>query len=159
MGKYLSRRIRFSNWDPKGRPETRGENVFTNLIDGDGGVSEIEELVHAGKDDSPNETDDPSTEGRRRHRGIICVGNRRTDFWIWGFILKHRRRWVKIWVIVVIDSNVLSVPDQVCQLLSSFQSSWKEIEKKHYGPWHHFDDPCHGYRSRWTSSLHLPVRE
>ena len=93
---------------------------FTNRTHVDGGVSEIEELVHAGKDDGSNKTDDPSTEGRRRHRGIICVGNRRTDFWIWGFIFERRGRWVKIWVIVVVDSNVLSVPDQVCQLFSSF---------------------------------------
>jgi hypothetical protein len=130
MGTYLSRRIRFSNWDHERETETPCRKSFTHLIDGDGGVSEIEELVHAGNEDNPNETEDPSTEGRRRHRGIICVGNRRTDFWIWGFILKLRGRWVKIWVIVVIDSNVLSVRDQVCQLPSSFQSSWKEIEKK-----------------------------
>jgi hypothetical protein len=122
IGKYLSRKIRFSNWDKK-------ETENTNRTDDDGGESEIEELVHSGKDDSPNKTDDPSTEGRRRHRGIICVGNRTTDFWIWGFILKHRGRWVKVWVIVVVDRNVLSVPDQVCQLHFSFQSSWKEIEK------------------------------
>jgi hypothetical protein len=128
MGKSLSRRIRFSNWDPKRETETPWGNYFTNLTDVDGGVSEKEELVHAGKDDCPNKTDDPSTDGRRRHRGIICVGNRRTDFWIWGFILKHRRRWVKIWVVIVIDSNVLSVPDQACQLPPSFQSSLKEIE-------------------------------
>jgi hypothetical protein len=83
--------------------------IFTYLTDADGGVSKEEELVHAGNEDSPHKTEDPSTEGRRRHRGIICVGDRRTDFWIWGFILKLRRRWVKIWVIVVIDSNVLSV--------------------------------------------------
>jgi hypothetical protein len=92
---------------------------FTNLINIDGGVSEIEELVQAGNEDSPKKTDDPSTEGRRRHRGIICVGNRSTDFRIWGFILKHRGGWVKIGV-VVIDSNVLSVPNEIFQLLSSF---------------------------------------
>ena len=39
----------------------------TNLIDGDGGVSEEEKLVHAGNEDGPDETDDPSTEGRRWH--------------------------------------------------------------------------------------------
>jgi hypothetical protein len=96
--------------------DTEG-NIFTNRTDGDGGVSEKEELVHARNEDSPNKTEDPSTEGRRRHRGIICVGNRTTDFWIRRFILKHRGRWVKIWVVVVVDSSVLSVPDQVCQLL------------------------------------------
>ena len=46
---------------PKGRLKHREE---TNLIDADRGVSEEEELVHAGKEDSPNETDDPSTDGR-----------------------------------------------------------------------------------------------
>ena len=128
-GTNLSRKIRFSNWDPKRETETPWENLITNLIDGDRGVSEREELVHAGNEDSPNKTDDPSTEGRRRHRGIICVSNRSTDFWIWGFILKYRSRQVKIRVIVVVGSNVLIVPNQVCQLLSPLQPSWKEIEK------------------------------
>jgi hypothetical protein len=40
----------------------RGTN--TNLRDGDRGVSEMEKLVHTGNEDDPNETDDPSTEGR-----------------------------------------------------------------------------------------------
>ena len=93
--------------------------VFTNLVDVDGGVSEEEELVHARNEDSPNKTEDPSTDGRRRHRGIICVGDRRTDFWIWGFILECWGSWVKIWVVVV-DSNVLGVPDRVCQPAFSF---------------------------------------
>ena len=125
-GTSLSCRIRFSNWGPKRETETRWGKWFTNLVDGDGGVSEIEELIYAGKEDSPNKTDDPSADGGRRHGGIIRVGNRTTDFWIWGFILKHRGRWVKIWVVVVVvvDSNVLSVPDQIYQPLS-FQSSWK----------------------------------
>jgi hypothetical protein len=111
-GGKLSRRIRFNNWDPETETETPWGKFLTNLNDGDGGVSEREELVHAGNEDSPNKTDDPSTEGRRWHRGIVCVGNRRTDFGIWGFILKLRGRWVKIWVVVVVDSNVLSVPDR-----------------------------------------------
>jgi hypothetical protein len=117
MGKTLYRRIRFSNRDSKRETEMTWGNRFTNLIDGDVGVSEIEELVHARNEDSPNETNDPSTDGRRRHRGIICVGNRRTDFWIWRFILKHRGRWVKIWVIVVIDSNVLMCPTRYVSYL------------------------------------------
>jgi hypothetical protein len=79
----------------------------TNLTDGDGGVSKEKELVHAGNEDSPDETDDPSTEGRRRHRGIVCVGNRRTDFWIRGFILKGKGGWVKVWVVKFIDGDAL----------------------------------------------------
>ena len=102
---------------------------ITNLTDEDGGVSESEELIQAGDEDSPNKTDCPGTECRRRHLGIICVGNRNTDFRIWGFILKYRGRRVKIRVVVVVDDNILSVPDQVSQLPSSFQSSLKEIEK------------------------------
>jgi hypothetical protein len=120
--------LAFSNWDVKRETETPWGD--THLTDEDGGVSQIEELVHAGDENCPNKTDDPRTQGRRWHRGIICVGNRSTDFWIWGFILERRSRWVKIWVIVVINSYVLSVPDRVCQLPSSFQSSWKEIEKR-----------------------------
>ena len=128
IGTDLSRRIRFSNRGPK-RTKNRWKIKFTNLTDGDGGVSEIEELIHAGNEGSQNKTDDPSTDCRRRHGGIICVGNRRTDFWIWGFILKHRDRWVKIRVMIFINSNVLSVPSKVYQLLSSFRSSWKERKK------------------------------
>jgi hypothetical protein len=96
----------------KGTLKQPREMGFTNLIDLDGGVSEVEDLVYAGNEDSPHETDGPSTEGRRWHLGIICVGNSSTDFWIWGLILKHRCRGVKIRVVVV-DSNVLSVPNQV----------------------------------------------
>ena len=114
-GTSLSCRIRFSNWDLKGENETPWGNLFTNLTDTDGRVSKREELVHAGKDDSPNKTDDPSPESRRWHLGIIYISNRSTDFWIWGFILKDRCCRVKIWVVVVVDSNVLSVSDQVCQ--------------------------------------------
>jgi len=77
-------------------------------------------LVHAGNEDGPDETDDPSTEGRRRHRGIICVGNGRTDFWIWGLILKRTGRWVKIWVVIVLDRNALRVSRQI---MSGFVSS------------------------------------
>jgi hypothetical protein len=47
----------------KRETETPWGNVFTNLTDADGGESEIEDLVHAGEQDSPNKTDDPSTEG------------------------------------------------------------------------------------------------
>jgi hypothetical protein len=130
MGIFLSRRIRFSNWDPKRETETLWGNFFTNLIDADGGESKEEELVHAGNEDSPNKTEDPSTEGRRRHRGIICVGNRRTDFWIRGFILNHRGRWVKIWVIVVIDSNVLSAARPGMSATFFFPIQLEEIEKK-----------------------------
>jgi hypothetical protein len=81
----------------------------TNRTNADGGVSEEKELVHAGDDDGPGEADYPCTEGGQRHRGIVCVGNRGTDLWIWGFILERKGRWVKVWVVVVIDSNVLIV--------------------------------------------------
>ena len=49
---------------PKERLKRCGEFCFTNLTDSDGRVSEIEEPVHTGKEDFPNKTDDPSTEGR-----------------------------------------------------------------------------------------------
>ena len=127
---YLAAGFDLATWTQKGRPKRGGGGeLFTNLIDGNGRVSERKELVHAGNDDSPDKTDNPSTKGRRRHLRIICVGNRRTDFWIWGVILKRSSRWVKIWIIIVIDSNVLDVPEQVCQL-PSLQSGWKEIIKK-----------------------------
>jgi hypothetical protein len=103
----------------------------TNLTDGDGGESKEEELVHAGNDDGPDETDDPSTEGRRRHGGIICVGDRRTDFWIRGFILERKGRWVKVWVVVSIDSNVvmLRIFRQNVSGASTLQPRGEEINK------------------------------
>ncbi len=58
---------RFSNQGPKkGRLKRRGKKN-THLGNVDGGVSEEEELVRARNEDGPDETDDPSTEGRRRH--------------------------------------------------------------------------------------------
>jgi hypothetical protein len=86
-------------------------------------------LVHAGNEDCPDETDDPSTEGRRRHRGIIRVGNRRTDFWIWGFILKRKGGWVKVWVVVFIDSNALLMLQNLSGA-STLQPRGEEIENK-----------------------------
>ena len=43
---------------PKERLKRRGE--ITNPNDDDGGVSKREELVHAGDENYPNKTDDPS---------------------------------------------------------------------------------------------------
>jgi hypothetical protein len=68
MGKTLSRTIRFSNWNPKRETETPWGKCFTNLIDGDVRVSEMEELVHAGNEDSPNR---PMTQARRVDDGIV----------------------------------------------------------------------------------------
>src|SRR5713101_3086269 len=107
-GTNFPRRTRFSNGAQKTiqMPQNKKSN---NRIDADGGVSKEEELVHARDEDGPGEADYPSTEGRRWHRGIICVGDRRTDFWIWGFVLKRKGRWVNVWVVVVIDNNALYV--------------------------------------------------
>jgi len=46
-------------------PEERDSNAqkSTNLRDDYGGMSEEEELVHAGNENSPHEADGPSTEG------------------------------------------------------------------------------------------------
>jgi hypothetical protein len=104
-GTIFPRRTRFSNGPEE--ISNAAEQKSTYLTDGDGRVSEEEKLVDAGNEDGPNETDDPSAEGRRWHRGIIRVGNRRTDFWIWGFVLKGKGRWVKVWVVKFVDSNAL----------------------------------------------------
>ena len=59
-GTILSRKILFS----KKIKRLGCRRTITNLRDEDGRVSEVEELVHARNEENPNETDDPSTEGR-----------------------------------------------------------------------------------------------
>lgn len=104
----------------------------TNLRYCDGGVSEEEELVYAGNQDGPNEPDDPGSEGGRRHRGIICVGNRRTDFWIRRLVLERSYRRVKIWVVVVIrgDFEFLRVPDNRKPSVSAASTPKKKKAKQ-----------------------------
>ena len=73
-----------ANWIPK----ERLKRPFTNLTDSDGRVSEIEELVHTGKEDFPNKTDDPS---RKVDDSIVivhlpCLGRGIVQnglLWIW----------------------------------------------------------------------------
>ena len=80
-GTSFSRKIQFSRRKRNKLLKRRGTNTY--LSDEDSRVSKEEELVYAGNEDNPNETNDPGTEGRRWHGGIICVGDGRTNFWIW----------------------------------------------------------------------------
>jgi hypothetical protein len=98
--------------------QQRGYNQFkqqrkTNRVNNDGRISEVEELVDTRNDDGPNETDNPSAESRRRHCGIIGIGNRRPDFNIWCFIFDDDEgQDINIWV-VVDDREVLCVPGKL----------------------------------------------
>lgn len=109
-----------------------GGREIANLSDGDGGESEEKELVDTGNKDGPNETDGPSTEGRRRHRWIICVGNGRTDFWIRRFILKRGSRWVKIRVVEVIDGDSLRICANSVSAASTSQPTGEKNKVKHH---------------------------
>jgi hypothetical protein len=66
-GTIFSRRIDLATKAPKKVGSNAAEQKSTNLGNVDGGVSEEEELVRARNEDGPDQTNDPSTEGRRRH--------------------------------------------------------------------------------------------
>jgi hypothetical protein len=66
-GTIFSRTIDLATKAPKNVGSNAAEQKSTNLGNVDGGVSEEEELVRARNEDGPDQTDDPSTEGRRRH--------------------------------------------------------------------------------------------
>jgi hypothetical protein len=61
----------------------------------------------------------PTTQARKVDDGIVgssvlATAERTSGYGDSSiFILKRRGRWVKIWVIVVVDSHVLSVPNHV----------------------------------------------
>jgi len=71
----------------------------TYLGDIDGGIPKEKELVDAGDKNSPHETDDPGAKSGARHRGIIRVRDRGSDFGIRRLVLEHRGRRVEIQVI------------------------------------------------------------
>jgi hypothetical protein len=82
------RRIVF-NKGCKDLTETTAEG-YTKLM-----VTEIsEELIDSRNNDGSHETDDPSTESRGEHRGIVGVGHRRQDFGIWRFSFEFDGRGV-----------------------------------------------------------------
>ena len=55
--------------------------------DRDGGIPEEEELVHAGEDDGPDETDGPSAECVHRHVRIVGVSDGRSNLGVRRVIL------------------------------------------------------------------------
>lgn len=72
-------------------PETEegeGDELGDDARDGDGGISEEEELVQAGDEDGPAETDDPCAEGVDGHVGVVCVGDGGPDFRVRGVVLE-----------------------------------------------------------------------
>ena len=55
-------------------------NTYTS--DGNGRIAEEEELVEAGDDNGPYETDKPCAEGGAGHVWVVGVGDGRTDLGI-----------------------------------------------------------------------------
>ena len=60
--------------------ERERDELGDDARDGDGGISEEEELVEAWDEDGPAETDEPGAEGVDRHAGVVGVGDGRPDF-------------------------------------------------------------------------------
>lgn len=99
----------------------------THACDRDGRIPEEEELVQAGDNDSPYETESPCTECRNGHLGIIGVGDGGTDLGIrrvilcrYGSVTRLRicsrcRGFtiddgipIEVWIIKLGDRNVLA---------------------------------------------------
>ena len=79
--------------------EMTEKELKTNPGDIDSRVSKIEELVCAWNNDSKKQANDPSTECRHRHCGVVGVGHRRSDFRVRGFIFGSDSGRVKVGVI------------------------------------------------------------
>jgi hypothetical protein len=95
------------------------DHGYTYRANVDRGIYKIEELVHTRHNDCPNQTDDPNSECGRRHCGIIGVGNRGSDFSIWGIIVSYEGREIKIGVVKVISSDILCGSRRVSCILES----------------------------------------
>jgi hypothetical protein len=52
------------------------------------GEAEVEELVEAGNEDGPEETDEPGAEGGAWHVWVVGVGDGSTDLGVWGVVLE-----------------------------------------------------------------------
>lgn len=59
----------------------------TYIGDHEGGIAEIVELVDAGEDDSPEDSEEPGAEGVDGHGLVIVVCDGGTDFWIGRVVL------------------------------------------------------------------------
>ena len=81
--------------------EMTEEELRTNRRDTDSRVSEREELVCTRNDDGPEKADDPCTECRYRHCGIVSVGHCRSYFRVRGFIFGYDGGRIKVGVLGV----------------------------------------------------------
>ena len=77
----------------------RSKNEQTYAANGDRGIPEEEELVHAGDDDGPDDTYEPCTEGVDRHVRVVGVGDGGADLGIRGIILKEQSILVEVGVL------------------------------------------------------------
>ena len=71
-------------------PETEnreGDELGHDTGDGDGGVSEEEELVQTGDEDGPGNANEPGPEGAAGHVRVVGVGDGGTDLGVRGVIL------------------------------------------------------------------------
>lgn len=61
--------------------------MITYAAHGDAREAEEEELIHAGDNDSPNNTNDPDAQGGDRHTRVVGVSDRRANLGIGRVIL------------------------------------------------------------------------
>ena len=83
----------------------RSKNEQTYAANGDRGIPEEEELVHAGDDDGPDDTYEPCTEGFDRHVRVVGVGDGGADLGIWGIILEEQSILVEVGVLELRDGE------------------------------------------------------
>lgn len=89
-------------------PETEeGERdeLGNDARDGDGGISEEEELVEAWDEDGPAETDEPCAEGTDGHGRVVCVCDGGPDLRVGRVILEPVD-------VVEVEVGVLKVGDR-----------------------------------------------
>lgn len=75
--------------EDSGGEATDGERqkLSDETRDGDRGITEEEELVEAGDEDGPRQTDNPGAEGVDGHVWVVGVGYRRTDLGVGRVVL------------------------------------------------------------------------
>ena len=73
-----------------------GKKSDAHIANSDGRIPEEEELVHAGDEDGPDDTNHPCTEGVDRHGRVVGVGDGGADLGVGRVILCGLKRMVSM---------------------------------------------------------------
>lgn len=82
-----------------GSTHWEGQKLSDDSADRNGGEPEEEELVQARYNDRPCNSENPGTEGRDWHVGIVGIGNGRPDLGVWTLVIKANVVLVQVGVI------------------------------------------------------------